>query len=106
MADWVTPRRSAARLALDSSCRASKVFSRLRSTSTIFIRLISFSSEWGFIHHRPPPENQQHLMIKEFKTIPKSIVAARQIGSLPGGKDDTLAQRTEERWGGKGGVSK
>src|SRR3546814_19787052 len=64
---------------------------RSTRTDTLLPYTTLFRS-WGLIHHRPPPENQQHLMIKDFKTMPKSIVAALQIGSLPGGKADTLAQ--------------
>src|SRR5436305_822395 len=91
MADCVTPRRKAARLALDSSCRASKVLSRLRSTCAIFIWLISFSTEVGFIHDPAWPENGQPPLTWS-DMMPVSTVAALQIGSLPGGKAETLEQ--------------
>jgi nitrilase len=45
-----------------------------------------------FIHDRSRPENEQHLIAHGVTAMPTSIVAALQIGSLPGGKGETLEQ--------------
>jgi hypothetical protein len=66
-------------------------FQQVEVDVAIFIWLISFSSEWGFIHDCVRPENRQHLM-NGVTAMPKSIVAALQIGALPGGKGETLEQ--------------